>query len=317
MEAASAANEDPTCVTCGEYSGDGGYLCDKCRDSEPMRPWFPTEDVTLIDTEDLTRRPMEGAVLVKLGFVGAGGNEFLLVEVLDPLDDGSGWVGALDSVPAFLPMQVGDLVTFGHEHILEVHYSDQCRRIPNDDNRCHQWIGDVNEEGYPIIDTDEGEWVLAAEFSLFNVEGQERIDGYEIFWLCDNKLCVRPSHLEHVSPREAHLRDAAQKARKLKAAEEVVLVDGEFMHATHDKFWMPDIDDRENLPIGESVMLIFSDGHANERMWVEVVAQGEDNSYHGVLMNTPVYLPLEPGRPVHFEAKNVIQIHCEVECHEE
>ena len=32
MEAVGAVNEDPVCVTCGEYSEDGGYLCDKCQD---------------------------------------------------------------------------------------------------------------------------------------------------------------------------------------------------------------------------------------------------------------------------------------------
>jgi hypothetical protein len=118
-----------------------------------------------------------------------------------------------------------------------------------------------------------------------------------------------------VPPEEARLRDEALKARKLKAAEDVVLVDGEFRHATHDTFWMPDLDDRENLPTGESVQLIFTDGHASERLWVEVVARAEDGSYLGLLMNTPVYLPLDAGCSVHFEAKHVIQIHCEVECH--
>ena len=32
MEAVSAVHEDPVCVSCGEYSEDGGYLCDKCQD---------------------------------------------------------------------------------------------------------------------------------------------------------------------------------------------------------------------------------------------------------------------------------------------
>lgn len=58
-------------------------------DHKPMRPWFPTDDVALFDTEDPTPRPMDEAVLVKLGFVGDEGTEFLLVEVLDPLDDGA------------------------------------------------------------------------------------------------------------------------------------------------------------------------------------------------------------------------------------
>jgi hypothetical protein len=282
-------------------------------DHEPMRPWFPTEDVTLFDTEDLTPRPMEKAVLVKLGFVSAQGTEFMLVEVLDPLDDGSGWVGALDSIPEFLPMEPGDLVTFGHRHILEVHYSDQSGRSPTDDNRCRLWTGETDEEGHGLFETDEGETMLAGEWALLNTEGgQDKIPGWVVYWNCARPNCVRPSHLEQVPPEEVPLREAALAARKLKAAEEVVMVDGEFMHATHDKFWMPDLDDRENLPIGESVKLIFADGNASERMWVEVVAQEEDGSYHGVLMNTPVYLPLEPGRPLHFEAKNVIEVHCEV-----
>ena len=243
-----------------------------------------------------------------LGFIGAQGSEFMVVEVLDPLEDGSGWMGALSNVPDFLPMESGDLVTFGHRHILEVHYSD---------NRCRLWTGETNDDGHGLLELDDGETVLAAEWALLNTEGgQEKIPGWVVYWNCARPACIRPSHLEQVPPEEVGLRDAALKARMLKAAEDVVLVDGEFMQSTHDKFWMPDLDDRENLPIGESVKLIFTDGHAAERMWVRVAAKGEDNSYHGVLMNTPVHLPLEPGSPVHFEAKNVIEIHCEVDCRE-
>lgn len=210
-------------------------------------------------------------------------------------------------MPQSLPMEPGDLVTFEHRHILEVHYSD---------NRCQLWTGETDEDGHGLFETDEGEAVLAGEWALLNLEGgQEKIPGWVIYWNCARPNCVRPSHLEQVPPEEVRLRDEAFKARKLKAAQEVVLVDGEFMHATHDTFWMPDLDDRENLPTGESVQLIFTDGHASERMWVEVAAQAEDGSYLGLLMNTPVYLPLDPGCSIHFEAKHVIQIHCEVECH--
>jgi hypothetical protein len=102
---------------------------------------------------------------------------------------------------------------------------------------------------------------------------------------------------------------------KKKVVDNVALVDGEFMQATLGEFWMPDLEDRENLPIGESVKLIFAGNRVTERMWVKVTAQNGDGSYVGVLRNTPVRLPLEPGCLVRFEAKNVIQIHCEVECH--
>ena len=284
-------------------------------DQEPMRPWFPTEEITLFDTEDPSPRPMEGAVLVMLVFVGAEGNESMLVEALDSLDDGSGWVGALNSVPVFLPMQVGDLVTFGHEHILEVHYSDQCRRVPKEDNRCRLWTADVNEEGYAIIDTDEGGWLLAAEWSLFNVEGQEKIDGFEIYWLCDNKLCVRPSHLEQLPSEEVPLRKAAMAERKEQAAKEVIVVDAELLQGLDDSLWIPELAERKSVPIGESVKLIFTDTHSTERMWVQVVAHWPGGGYEGVLKNTPIRLPLEAGRPISFEARNIVEIHCGVECH--
>ena len=47
MEAVSAVHEDPVCVSCGEYSEDGGYLCDKCQDSEDDRITEDLEECAL------------------------------------------------------------------------------------------------------------------------------------------------------------------------------------------------------------------------------------------------------------------------------
>ena len=85
------------------------------------------------------------------------------------------------------------------------------------------------------------------------------------------------------------------------------LVDGESMHATHpEEFWMPDLEGRMNLPVGESVKLVFigRDTGRGERMWVQVMSQAEDGSYIGTLMNQPICVPsLSAGDQIEFAAK--------------
>jgi len=274
-----------------------------------MRPCFPNAEVTLFDTEDLTPRPMDVAVLVELAFIGAQGSEAVLVQVLESPEDESSWAGTVACAPKFLPMEPGDLVNFGHRNILAVYDSDI---------RCRTWTGATDKEGHGLLELDDGEIVLAGEWALLNTEGgQEKIPGWVVYWNCANPACVRPSHLEQVPPEEVGLRDAATEVRRLQATEEVVLIDGEFMHDISDKFWMPHLDDRENLPVGESVKLIFTDGDTSERMWVRVTAKKEDKSYIGSLRNLPVHLSLIPGQSIHFEPKNVIEIGCEADCHVE
>lgn len=85
-------------------------------DHEPMRPWLPTKGVTLVDPSS---RTVEVGMTVRLGFWGPEGNERLWVRVLDPLDDGSGWIGALATGGASLPIGRDDLVTFEDRHVLE------------------------------------------------------------------------------------------------------------------------------------------------------------------------------------------------------
>jgi len=91
----------------------------------------------------------------------------------------------------------------------------------------------------------------------------------------------------------------------------VVLIDAEFRSATHpNTFEIPDLEDRQQVALGESVKLIFTDGIAVERMWVIVEHQNPDGSYEGILDNQPIMLPLEMHDPVHFEARNIIEIGC-------
>ena len=51
--------------------------------------------------------------------MGPEGRERLWVRVLDPLDDGSGWIGALVTGSVTLPVERDDLVTFEDRHVLE------------------------------------------------------------------------------------------------------------------------------------------------------------------------------------------------------
>jgi hypothetical protein len=96
-------------------------------DSEPMRPWLPTNDVIL---EDPSSRTFEEGDSVKLGFSGLESTERLWVKVLDPLDDGSGWVGAVITGAESLPVERDDLVTFQDRHVLDTAATSAASRRP-------------------------------------------------------------------------------------------------------------------------------------------------------------------------------------------
>jgi hypothetical protein len=96
-------------------------------DQEPMRPWLPTTEVTL---EDPSSRSIVQGHSVKLGFSGPSGIERLWVKVLDPLDDGTGWVGALITGAESLPVERDDLVTFQDRDILETTASSAASKRP-------------------------------------------------------------------------------------------------------------------------------------------------------------------------------------------
>jgi hypothetical protein len=85
---------------------------------------------------------------------------------------------------------------------------------------------------------------------------------------------------------------------------------GEKLHAAHpDTFWLPEKDDRQGVPPGFLVKLIFMmrDGWG-ERMWVRVEGRKREK-YVGCLENSPVGIPaLGWGDRITFSAANIIDI---------
>lgn len=98
-----------------------------------------------------------------------------------------------------------------------------------------------------------------------------------------------------------------------------ILDNGEEIHNEHpESFYLPRIEERQNLVPGDIVKLIFrmeekenSDELSVERMWVVVEEKSEDY-FVGIVDNDPagdVYVAC--GDKVVFQAKHVIQIHCD------
>jgi hypothetical protein len=96
------------------------------------------------------------------------------------------------------------------------------------------------------------------------------------------------------------------------------LANADEMHARHPRsYFIPDLDRRMALLVGECVRLEFhygrdadreQNGHA-ERMWVEVLEQRADGRAHGRLRNRPARLVgLDIGDVVPFEPENVVAI---------
>lgn len=96
------------------------------------------------------------------------------------------------------------------------------------------------------------------------------------------------------------------------------LVNADELHARHSRsYFIPDLDRRRALLVGECVRLEFHygpdadrehRGHA-ERMWIEVLEQHADGHAHGRLRNRPARLfGLDIGDLVAFEPENVIAI---------
>jgi uncharacterized protein YegJ (DUF2314 family) len=89
----------------------------------------------------------------------------------------------------------------------------------------------------------------------------------------------------------------------------VTMLSGEAKHAEFpNTFYLPSLEERSNVPVGDFARIIFTDGDVTERMWVKVTKQFDDGSYLGELANDPAFLKLKHLDPVSFQAKYVIDI---------
>jgi TPR repeat protein len=66
-------------------------------------------------------------------------------------------------------------------------------------------------------------------------------------------------------------------------------------------------DERESVPIGKSVKLLWIDGHGAERMWTEVL-RVRDGRYVGYLDSNPVHMQIHRGTLVEFGPEHIIEI---------
>lgn len=64
---------------------------------------------------------------------------------------------------------------------------------------CWQWSGALNRDGYGVLTVDRKPY-RAHRFAYERLVG-EIPDGLELDHLCRNRACVRPSHLEPVTPQ--------------------------------------------------------------------------------------------------------------------
>lgn len=81
---------------------------------------------------------------------------------------------------------------------------------------CWDWTGNKTIDGYGRFKTDDGQSVAAHRWAYETNVGP-LIEGMEIDHLCFNRACVRPDHLEQVTPQVNNLRSgsvAAINARK-------------------------------------------------------------------------------------------------------
>lgn len=85
------------------------------------------------------------------------------------------------------------------------------------------------------------------------------------------------------------------------------LIDAEERNeTTPDTFWIPTLETRQSVEIGQWVKLIFKSKEGIERMWVKVT--NVEGNLAGTLDNDPVFLPIKHGDMIDFEHKHITDI---------
>ena len=92
--------------------------------------------------------------------------------------------------------------------------------------------------------------------------------------------------------------------------EPVELMDADEWHKLHPTtFWMPPMEERQALPEGTHVKLVFEGEPMAERMWVRIDWRSPERAYYGTLINAPVYNKnIDYGDEVFFEPRHIIDI---------
>lgn len=89
----------------------------------------------------------------------------------------------------------------------------------------------------------------------------------------------------------------------------MTLANCEERHAQYpERFWIPDLTDRQSLRVGDYAKVIFESDEGGERMWVKVTQIMPGSRYEGLLANTPIVFDMEKGNPVAFGPENIADI---------
>jgi len=89
-------------------------------------------------------------------------------------------------------------------------------RVPGIRGRCWVWTASVGSRGYGLFGIAGDKTYLAHRYAYERARGPIKAP-LQIDHLCRNRLCVRPTHLELVTPRENVMRGntrAAENSRK-------------------------------------------------------------------------------------------------------
>lgn len=79
---------------------------------------------------------------------------------------------------------------------------------------CWIWTGALSSQGgYPGFTDSDGHFTYAHRFMYENTFGAIP-DGWHIHHVCGNRKCIRPEHLEALSPEEHRARHLAELSRK-------------------------------------------------------------------------------------------------------
>jgi hypothetical protein len=85
---------------------------------------------------------------------------------------------------------------------------------PSDPDSCWNWTGALSSQGdYPGFTGDDGQFIYAHRCIYENSFGPIPA-GYHVHHNCLNRTCIRPDHLEAVSPEEHRARHAVECTKR-------------------------------------------------------------------------------------------------------